>query len=334
MKHILDKNHQLDIYSDKLVEHEIFPSKKHNLHSFSSNLFDFLLDFFKIFKLINLDHKVVFNYTVRNCLISSFLTILKLNNKKNIYFIAGLGRSFKQNSIISKFIVRIVAHASRINESELVVLNNRDNDIFKYYGANPIKINSEGLNLNLFKFTKRKKTQNKFRIVFLGRVIEEKGIFDVLKLADSFINDPNVQIDIFGDTSETPIKFLKSSKKYINLKIHGFTKDPLNEIINSDLVILPSKLNEGLPRIMLESFAIGRICVAYNIPGCSDIYNFTDYQTNFLADSCEEFIQICKNIYLLNEDSYNNTSLNLNHSVTINHDLNTINKYLINQLKF
>ena len=334
MEHLLEKNHQLDIYSDKLVEHEIFPSKKHNLHSFSSNLVCVLVDFLKIFKLIKLDHKIVFNYTVRNCFISACLATLKLNKKKNIYFIAGLGRSFNQNSILSKFIVRIVAYASGLNDSRLVVMNNRDNEIFKDYCANPIKINSEGLNLNHFKFIKRIETQEKFRIVFLGRVIEEKGIYDILKLAASFSIYPNVRIDVFGDISETPMDFLDGVKTLANLKVHGFTKDPLSELINSDLVILPSRLNEGLPRIMLESFAIGRICVAYNVPGCSDIYGYTDYQTDFLADSCEELIQICEKVYLSNEDSYNKTCLNLNHSVIMNHDLNVINKDLINLLKF
>jgi hypothetical protein len=183
MQRLLDLGHNLDIYSDKFVDDKIFPSKKHNLNSFSSNLFFLIIDLFKIKKLINLKHEVVFNYTVRNCLISSFLATLNLNKKKNIYFIAGLGRSFKDGSIKSQLILRIISQASKINENQLVVMNARDYRFFSLFGANPIKINSEGLNINHCKFSERIKILNNFRIYFIGRIIEEKGIFDILKLA-------------------------------------------------------------------------------------------------------------------------------------------------------
>jgi glycosyltransferase involved in cell wall biosynthesis len=213
-------------------------------------------------------------------------------------------------------------------------MNTRDYQVFKLFGAKPIKINSEGLNLNGFKFSERIKLGNNFRIVFLGRIIEEKGIFDILKLADSFKSFKNVQIDIFGDLSETPLEFIKKAETLNNLKIFGFTRNPLNEIKNSDLIILPSKLNEGLPRIMLEAFSVGRICVSYNIPGCSDIYGFTDFKTDFLANSSQEFIQICKSVYFLSQENYSRIVKNLHCSVICNHDINTINNNLINQLKF
>ena len=331
MLDIIRNGHDLRIFSDVDEQNGPISSKKHFFHSFSNNLFFLLKDLFRYKKLIENDTELIINYTVRNCLLAAILDLIGLNRKRNIYFIAGLGRAYNESSIMSRLIVKIISN-SAVNHNKLIVMNNRDLFQFKKYGVSPIKINSEGLDIKLFPFKPLIENDKYFRILFMGRVIEEKGIYDILKIADYFKNNDKVIFDIYGDTSETPRKYLDNAKNYTNIRIHGFTSDPMSEIEKSNLLILPSKLNEGLPRIMLESFAIGRICIAYNIPGCRDVYGFTKYKENFLADDIRSFILKCERLINTSQDEYNLIGSVLRDSVIEFHDITEINNKIMNDL--
>ena len=331
MLDIIRKGHDLRLYSDVDERNGLIKSKKHKFHSFSNSLYYLIKDLFRYKQLIENDTELIINYTVRNCLIAAILDLIGLNRKRNIYFIAGLGRAFNESSQMSKLIVKIISK-SAINRNKLIVMNERDFFQFKKYGVSPIKINSEGLDIQMFPFKPIIDNKKHFQIVFIGRVIEEKGIYDILKIADHFKRNDKVIIDVFGDTSQTPSKFLNKVKNFKNIKIHGFTSDPMSEIENSNILILPSQLNEGLPRIMLESFAIGRICIAYDIPGCRDVYGFTKYEDHFLADNIRNFILKCERLIDISQDEYNRISYVLHDSVIKYHDISQINNKLLKDL--
>lgn len=328
----LKKNgHVLQLYSDIENLNEPIFSKRHHFHSFSFNFYNLLTDVFRYKRIINNEVDLIINYTVRNCFIASILHLLGFNNKKNVYFIAGLGRSFHKSSLISRLIVMIISKAA-VDKNRLIVMNNRDYLEFSNFGVNPIFINSEGLDVKSFPLQPLVNSNELFRMVFIGRVIEEKGINDLLKLAYHFRDNTKIIIEIFGDTSQAPVDFLVESKKYPNLKIRGFTTNPMLEIANSNVLLLPSMLNEGLPRIMLEAFSIGRICVAYDIPGCRDVYGFTNFKDQYLATSFQNFVNICENLLELNIEDFNKIGLELHNSVVEYHEVTQINQYLINEL--
>ncbi len=328
MLDIINRGHDLLLFSDVDDQYGLFRSKNHKFHSFSNSFYFLTKDLFRYKQLIENDTDLIINYTVRNCLIAAILDLIGLNKKRNIYFIAGLGRSFNELSLISKLIVKIISK-SAVYRNTVVVMNNRDFIQFKKYGVSSITINSEGLDVKMFPLKPIIFNNNQFRIVFIGRVIEEKGIYDILRIADHFKCNDKVIIDIFGDTSQTSSSFLKKAEDFTNIRIHGFTSNPMLEIANSNILILPSRLNEGLPRIMLESFATGRVCIAYDIPGCRDAYGFTKYKDQFLANNISNFILICESLIDISQDEYNQIGSSLHDSVIEFHDISQINNKLL-----
>ena len=329
---ILKRGHSIQLYSDIDLEHGEIKSKMHHFNSFSFNLFHLLSDLLKLRKIISRDVDFVFNYTIRNCLLSSILVIFKLNNCKNIFFVAGLGRSYEKKNFISSLIIQLISFAAGKNGNLVVVMNERDYNLFISKNIKPIKINSEGLDLTEFGFSPPKSNSDFFNIAFLGRIIPDKGIYDILKLAQHFEPNRNVKIELYGDITETPKDFLTQIKYYKNLHLMGYTNSPHKVIKEANLIILPSTLNEGLPRIMLECFALGRICVAYNIPGCSDVYLFTPYPNEFLANSLIGFIEKCEMAICLSNHTYKIIAEKLRASIVENHNVYNINTHLLDKL--
>ena len=52
------------------------------------------------------------------------------------------------------------------------------------------------------------------------------------------------------------------------IKIYYNVQNIKKLIYNSNCVVLPTNYNEGLPRCLLESAAIGRPLITTNVPGC------------------------------------------------------------------
>ncbi len=61
----------------------------------------------------------------------------------------------------------------------------------------------------------------------------------------------------------------------------GKSDDVARLISGANLVVLPSVYNEGIPRILLESCAIGRACVCYDSGGCGSLV--IDGENGFLV---------------------------------------------------
>ncbi len=332
MKIISERGHKIQLYSDLSVNEGEILSKEHHFKSFSYNLFYLLTDLIKLNKIIGRDIDLIINYTIRNCLLSSILVLLKLNRCRNVFFIAGLGRSYTKNNVLSSVIIKIISYAAIKNGNQVVVMNTRDYELFLSKNLKPIRINSEGIDSEEFRYIPVKSNNQYYNLVFLGRVIPEKGIYDLLRLADHFKHNKKVRIEIYGDISETPKDFLYQIKLHKNIHLMGFTNDPQKVISDAHMVVLPSTLNEGLPRIMLECFALGRICLAYDIPGCSDAYFFTPYPKEFLASSIFDLAEKCELVLSLSQKSYIQIAEKLSNSIVIHHTVSNINAQLLNEI--
>ncbi|MDR2407783.1 MAG: glycosyltransferase family 4 protein [Bacteroidales bacterium] len=95
-----------------------------------------------------------------------------------------------------------------------------------------------------------------FRCVFIGRVVPEKGINEIIQ-ADKFYND-NIQIDVFGPfdkrLSKHDFQFLKHVKYYNTLN-HSEVPDILSQY---QAFVFPSFYpNEGHPGSLIEAMAAG-----------------------------------------------------------------------------
>lgn len=124
-------------------------------------------------------------------------------------------------------------------------------------------------------------------ILFLGRIVEQKGIFIAIKafhlLTPTY---PNLRLKIVGDGPDLEkAKQLVNHLRLTNVSFRGavFGEAIAEEFSNAHLYILPS-YEEGMPTSVLEAMAFGLPIVSRPVGGLND---FFDEQMGILVSSFE-----------------------------------------------
>ena len=143
-------------------------------------------------------------------------------------------------------------------------------------------------------------------IVFVGRLIKIKGVYEVITLAKLY---PKIKFKIIGQGPEQ-----QSLKQIAPLNVSFFgsvNHKEMNEIFKkSDLLFVPSK-SEGFPKVILEAASAGVPSIVYDSYGASD---WIDNRKNGFVVSTfcevEELVnELLKNPVLLQEVSKNTKDL-------------------------
>lgn len=328
----LSKFHEVVIYCEvSLIKNDII-HKQHGFSVFSSSIKELLFDTVKYKNIVRKERPhMIFNYTVRNCLLNS-LSLPFVYSIPTILFIAGVGRSYKAGSAISQIVVGLIRFNARRVNTTIFTLNSRDSRIFK--GPNLIQLPSEGIDLTKFTYKPFTSEVLSMKGLFLGRIIREKGIEDIINVAKTLHEfDDSITIDLWGNIDEAPRELISSlhNSKLANYK--GVTSDVRGLIEEVDFLILPSRLNEGFPRMILEAFAVGRPVFVYDNPGCSDAYvtlNMTDtFVSNNALDMAKQISFYCS----LSHEKRQDISRKLHNYVMGNHDILTVNQTILNRVK-
>ena len=132
---------------------------------------------------------------------------------------------------------------------------------------NKVKVFTYWVDLKKFKPIKNTKVKlgwkDKFVVLFVGRLVEEKGILVLLEAAKTW--NKNIEFAIIGSG---PLESVISKQKTIikNIKFLGKVDNKKLPAYYSaaDLVIVPSIHEEGFGRVILESLACGTPVVAAN----------------------------------------------------------------------
>ena len=324
----LNKSYRIKIYCDEEGNHNNVLHKKHHFSSFSTNPLKLVNDILKYIRIIIKEKPdIVYNYTVRNCLINALSTPL-LKKRKTVLFIAGMGRFYNQDNILSKLFVTLLKYKSRANNVKTYVLNDRDYHLID--SKNTVLLNSEGIDLKKFIF-KSKNDNPAAKGLFLGRIIKEKGIDEIIKVAQIVrSNERKISIDLWGNANEAPVEIIKNIDSADNVFYKGLTNNVSDEIKKCDFLILPSRLNEGFPRIILEAFAIGRRVFVFDNPGCTDAYKKLGLIDEFVSH--EETEMANQILTYLSKDSLTKHELScqLRSYVEDYHDITDITKELLN----
>lgn len=116
-----------------------------------------------------------------------------------------------------------------------------------------------------------------FKIVFAGRLSEEKGIRFLLETVSEL---EGIQLHIYGQGDLEPIVARFSNEKTQNIIYHGFTRD-IHSALKSGHALIISSMREGLPMIALESAALGLPILATKVGGLPKLLAHKD---KFLVD--------------------------------------------------
>lgn len=114
---------------------------------------------------------------------------------------------------------------------------------------------------------------NTFNIVWVGRLVEQKGVRDLVRLIGAVNQDHAGQItwNICGDGELKPL-VLECQRRWPNVVWWGHVpnRQMASVFSQADLFVTTAKW-EGYPYNVLESQALNLPVVAYDIPGCQDM---------------------------------------------------------------
>ena len=117
--------------------------------------------------------------------------------------------------------------------------------------------------------------ENDFTFVFVGRIVADKGINELINAFDtiSFQNNA-IKLLLVGEQeshldplNENTLKLISSNKNIIKT---GFQKDIRPFLAVSDALVFPS-YREGFPNVIMQAGAMELPVIATNINGCNEI---------------------------------------------------------------
>ena len=203
------------------------------------------------------------------------------------YFHDGMARWKKEilisfEKIMSNFFTDLIFTQSKEDEKTAVNVGIiAKNKIFHI--GNGVDINKFKLNNVSIDWLAKRKEFNidlKAKIVcFIGRIIREKGVIDLVYAFKNVLNElPETILLIIGDnkanerdleTKNETVFLINKFNIEENIIITGYRNDIGDLLAMVDVFVLPS-YREGMPRSIIEAMAIGKPVIATNIRGCRE----------------------------------------------------------------
>ena len=205
----------------------------------ASNIFSFLYNIFKTFK-----HKETKYFLVSITPFTFFAySILFFFRKETFIYLRSNG--YEEYRAIFGFIGPLIYHFMYIfitYKSKIISCQERLVKKKKSYLVFPSELNSDWLN------NRTKPLLDKPRLLYVGRLKIEKGIFSLLKICDEISSE--VELSIVGRIEDKKIESQK-----VQLLGYGFNAKTLCKIYdNHNILILPS-FTEAHPKVIDESLS-------------------------------------------------------------------------------
>jgi glycosyltransferase involved in cell wall biosynthesis len=232
------------------------------------------------------------NYTIIHCQHRIFTFILQfIYNRKFILF-------YTAHNVFNDLFQKIIFPDMTVAVSQTIKLNLLSTS---YIPENKIKLINNGVDTPDNKRT----ANNLLTMGFLGRLISVKGIFNLLKAVAILSQDKtNFRLIIRGKgETEEIIKFINLNKLNSMVTLAGVSDNEETIYHGIDILVLPTKMNEGLPISILEAAARGILVVSTNAGGIGDFIE--DEITGIILKSTEpdELAKVLKEI-ICNYDNF------------------------------
>lgn len=194
--------------------------------------------------------------------------------------VSGLGSLFaNERSLLNNVLINVLKIGHKYKNLKVIFQNHDDERLFDERNVvTPNQkrfIKGSGVDLNDYAFSPLP-TRGKIKVIFTGRMIEEKGVLVLIEAAEKLRNEfeDSVEFILVGGLYPNPKALTKEDiesrcdGKYI--KWLGYRTDVKELLAASSIVAFPSYYREGLPKSLIEANAIGRPIITTNSIGCKD----------------------------------------------------------------
>lgn len=169
----------------------------------------------------------------------------------------GLEKYILDNNLTKKEKLKVIGYGSS---------NGIDNDYFKK--TNNVLESSKNI-------IKKYSLENQFVFCFVGRIVKDKGINELLSSFDKLSKKlPDIKLLLVGKQEEELDPISDTSQKILienkNIISAGFQNDIRPYLSSSDCFVLPT-FREGFPNVVLQACSMELPCIVTNINGCNEI---------------------------------------------------------------
>ncbi len=224
---------------------------------------------------------IIFSYTIKPNIYGSIASNKKGYNQ--VCNITGTGGVFLKKGFVNS-ICKWLYKISVKKCYKVFFQNTGDRDFFienKMVKDNYAMLPGSGCNITEYEYSSIPETEE-VNFIFIGRVMKLKGIDEYLataKMVKEKYSNANFYIAGWNEEEEY-VKIVDEYQKQGIVKYIDFRKDIKDWIKKCHCTILPSLGGEGVPNVLLESSALGRICIGSDINGTKDVIE--DGITGFL----------------------------------------------------
>ncbi len=173
----------------------------------------------------------------------------------------------------------------------------KEEDVVVIHNSVPVK------KINKFE----KKTNELFKILFVGRITNWKGVESLLMAANGMTN---VEVTICGDGPVLNV-YQEMNRRLGNSNVvftGRVTTNVVSDLLTKTDVLVLASLYEGLSHTLLEAISFGKPCIASNIGGNPEVIK---HGYNGLLFEPYNYIELKEHILkLINDDDYYNKLAN------------------------
>jgi len=227
-----------------------------------------LIQYLKLIKEVKPD--VVLTYTIKPNIYGSFCCRLK--KIPYIVNITGLGSAFEEDGLLRKLVVFLYKIALK-KASCIFFQNAKNKEIFEQFGIYGKKarlVPGSGVNLDRHVYEEYPAEDEPVRLVFVGRIMKEKGIDELLYAAEKIKQEfPNVIFQLVGSYEEDYKEMVEKLQQAGIVEFLGYQKIIHPFYKEASAAVMPS-YHEGMSNVVLEAAATARPVLASDIPGCRE----------------------------------------------------------------
>lgn len=230
-----------------------------------------MLSFRKIIKREKPD--VVLTYTIKPNVYGGIAC--RLTKTPYIANVTGLGTAIENGGIVGK--LSVLLYKLGLKRANCVFFQNSSNrDLFienRIVKSHSRTIPGSGVNLAYHGLREYPPYEGKWKFLFVGRIMRDKGINELLEAIKTAHNEcPDIELSIVGGCDEDYESELKKAEETGYIHYFGVQKDVRPFYKDTHCTVLPS-YHEGTANVLLESASAGRPVIASRVPGCRETFD-------------------------------------------------------------